>query len=254
MQVESATLTGIVDTLVAKGWLERSESTEDNAMPRAAADAGGARADDPRPRPRTRSSRRACSARPTPRPRAGAAPPRTHDPQSGRPELIPIVSSVKKKKHTVRHRAAVSLRVQGRRTFSSLKVRNYRLYFIGQTISLCGTWMQVDGAGAARPAAHRLRHRARARDRAAVRAHPAPRPVRRSARRPLLETPDPADHAVDRRGARARPGRARRHRGRAAVDGLRARARARASSTRSTTRRGRRSCTSWSDARSSATR
>jgi len=27
-------------------------------------------------------------------------------------------------------------------TFSSLKVRNYRLYFIGQTISLCGTWMQ----------------------------------------------------------------------------------------------------------------
>jgi MFS family permease len=29
-----------------------------------------------------------------------------------------------------------------RRTFSSLKVRNYRLYFIGQTISLCGTWMQ----------------------------------------------------------------------------------------------------------------
>ncbi|HEY5506455.1 MAG TPA: MFS transporter, partial [Coriobacteriia bacterium] len=28
------------------------------------------------------------------------------------------------------------------RTFSSLKVRNYRLYFIGQAISLCGTWMQ----------------------------------------------------------------------------------------------------------------
>ncbi len=28
-------------------------------------------------------------------------------------------------------------------TFSSLKVRNYRLYFIGQAISLCGTWMQT---------------------------------------------------------------------------------------------------------------
>ncbi len=28
-------------------------------------------------------------------------------------------------------------------TFSSLKIRNYRLYFIGQAISLCGTWMQT---------------------------------------------------------------------------------------------------------------
>ena len=40
---------------------------------------------------------------------------------------------------------AVSLRRHARRTFSSLKVRNYRLYFIGQTISLCGTWMQSIG-------------------------------------------------------------------------------------------------------------
>ena len=38
--------------------------------------------------------------------------------------------------------AAVTLKRRSRRTFSSLKVRNYRLYFIGQTISLCGTWMQ----------------------------------------------------------------------------------------------------------------
>jgi Transmembrane secretion effector len=29
-----------------------------------------------------------------------------------------------------------------RETFVSLKVRNFRLYFIGQSISLCGTWMQ----------------------------------------------------------------------------------------------------------------
>ena len=35
-----------------------------------------------------------------------------------------------------------SIKKHARRTFSSLKVRNYRLYFIGQTISLCGTWMQ----------------------------------------------------------------------------------------------------------------
>ncbi len=31
----------------------------------------------------------------------------------------------------------------GRRTFSSLKIRNYRLYFFGQAISLSGTWMQT---------------------------------------------------------------------------------------------------------------
>ena len=30
-----------------------------------------------------------------------------------------------------------------KKTFSSLKIRNYRLYFIGQGISLCGTWMQM---------------------------------------------------------------------------------------------------------------
>jgi MFS family permease len=30
-----------------------------------------------------------------------------------------------------------------RETFVSLKVRNFRLYFIGQSISLCGTWMQT---------------------------------------------------------------------------------------------------------------
>lgn len=31
----------------------------------------------------------------------------------------------------------------GRRTFSSLKIRNYRLYFFGQAVSLSGTWMQT---------------------------------------------------------------------------------------------------------------
>ena len=32
-----------------------------------------------------------------------------------------------------------------RQTFASLKLRNYRLYFIGQAISLCGTWMHTIG-------------------------------------------------------------------------------------------------------------
>src|SRR5476651_1430443 len=30
-------------------------------------------------------------------------------------------------------------------TFSSLSIRNFRLYFIGQAISLSGTWMQTIG-------------------------------------------------------------------------------------------------------------
>ena len=33
----------------------------------------------------------------------------------------------------------------GKETFASLLVRNYRLYFTGQAISLCGTWMQSIG-------------------------------------------------------------------------------------------------------------
>ena len=33
----------------------------------------------------------------------------------------------------------------GKKTFSSLKIRNYRLYFVGQAISLSGTWMQTIG-------------------------------------------------------------------------------------------------------------
>lgn len=34
-------------------------------------------------------------------------------------------------------------RYVNRRTFSSLGIRNYRLYFIGQAVSLTGTWMQT---------------------------------------------------------------------------------------------------------------
>lgn len=35
----------------------------------------------------------------------------------------------------------------GRTTFSSLRIRNYRLYFIGQAISMSGTWMQTVALG-----------------------------------------------------------------------------------------------------------
>jgi MFS family permease len=35
------------------------------------------------------------------------------------------------------------LRTAGRRTFAALAVRNYRLYFTGQIISVSGTWMQM---------------------------------------------------------------------------------------------------------------
>lgn len=39
------------------------------------------------------------------------------------------------------------LRRRTKHTFQSLSVRNYRLYFIGQGISLCGTWMQTVAQG-----------------------------------------------------------------------------------------------------------
>src|SRR5215468_6282130 len=32
-------------------------------------------------------------------------------------------------------------------TFRSLRIRNYRLFFIGQGVSLCGTWMQTIALG-----------------------------------------------------------------------------------------------------------
>jgi len=35
------------------------------------------------------------------------------------------------------------IKAYGKQTFASLKIRNYRLYFIGQAISLSGTWMQI---------------------------------------------------------------------------------------------------------------
>jgi MFS family permease len=37
--------------------------------------------------------------------------------------------------------------VDARRTFTALRHRNYRLWFIGQTISLFGTWMQMTALG-----------------------------------------------------------------------------------------------------------
>src|ERR1700677_5373679 len=35
------------------------------------------------------------------------------------------------------------MREAGRRTFRAISVRNYRLYFTGQVISVSGTWMQT---------------------------------------------------------------------------------------------------------------
>jgi MFS family permease len=40
-----------------------------------------------------------------------------------------------------------SIRNYGRETFASLSIHNYRLYFFGQGISLCGTWMQTVALG-----------------------------------------------------------------------------------------------------------
>lgn len=40
-----------------------------------------------------------------------------------------------------------AIRSFGHQTFSSLKIRNYRLYFIGQGLSQCGNWMQIVALG-----------------------------------------------------------------------------------------------------------
>jgi MFS family permease len=45
----------------------------------------------------------------------------------------------------MKDRISSSLKKFNRNTFSSLKIRNYRLYFLGQSISLSGTWMQTIG-------------------------------------------------------------------------------------------------------------
>ncbi len=39
------------------------------------------------------------------------------------------------------------IRTFGQQTFSSLKIRNYRLYFFGQGISQCGSWIQTVAMG-----------------------------------------------------------------------------------------------------------
>ncbi|MGH9266460.1 MAG: MFS transporter, partial [Acidimicrobiales bacterium] len=36
-----------------------------------------------------------------------------------------------------------TLRAAGARTFRSLHIRNYRLFFFGQLVSVTGTWMQT---------------------------------------------------------------------------------------------------------------
>lgn len=46
---------------------------------------------------------------------------------------------------SIHRTASSSLRSHAQRTFTSFGVRNYRLYFMGQTVSLCGTWMQSIG-------------------------------------------------------------------------------------------------------------
>ena len=40
-----------------------------------------------------------------------------------------------------------NIRLFPRDTFASLRIRNYRLYFIGQAFSLSGTWMQTIALG-----------------------------------------------------------------------------------------------------------
>ncbi len=106
----------------------------------------------------------------------------------------------------------------GRDTFASLHNRNYRLYFVGQTISVSGTWMQgIAQAWLILKLTGQQRHRARHRHRVAVPPDAALRRVGRRARRPVRQAPAAVRHPDRRRIARAR---ARRHRHRGRSRGL----------------------------------
>ena len=127
------------------------------------------------------------------------------------------------------------------RTFSSLRIRNFRYYFAGQSLSLIGTWMQSiaqswlvfarthsglpgrSGRGPADPP------------------DPAPRAGRGDHRRPLRQVPHPLLHPGPGRRAGPGPGRARPYRTPAAVGVVRDRPARWGSSTRWTTRPARRS-------------
>ena len=122
-RVQPPSITRVVDCLVTLGFVTRTQSDEDRRVAWVApTDEGRALVDSVRrqrdlylaQRLRTftrRGPRRA-------RPRRGA--PRT---AHGGPAMTRV-------------------RRLGRDTFASLHNRNYRLYFVGQTISVSGTWMQ----------------------------------------------------------------------------------------------------------------
>src|SRR3954468_5927697 len=39
------------------------------------------------------------------------------------------------------------MRGAANRTFRSLRIRNFRIFFIGQLVSMCGSWMQIVAQG-----------------------------------------------------------------------------------------------------------
>ncbi len=92
-------------------------------------------------------------------------------------------------------------------TFKSIRTRNYRLWFIGQMISVSGTWMQsiaLGMVGAPARSACRPGDRPGPQHRLAIPSDAAVRGVGRAHRRPLRQAPDPLRDAGLCRRARAR--------------------------------------------------
>ena len=96
-----------------------------------------------------------------------------------------------------RGRVMTAVRAAVHQTFSSLRIRNYRLYFTAQLISVSGTWMQTVAQAWLVLHLHRERRGPGHRGGPAVPAHAAVRALRRPGGRPD-EQADPALRHPDR--------------------------------------------------------
>ena len=106
------------------------------------------------------------------------------------------------------------------RTFRSLRIRNYRFFFLGQIVSVSGHVDAVPGAGMAGPGTDRERACPGDDRRAAVHADAPGGGVGRRGRRSVRQTAHLGGDAIGQRVARAHAGGPRRHRRGSTLDGV----------------------------------
>ncbi len=123
--VQPPTMTKVVGALEELGYVTRVTDPSDRRVARLTITPAGSRDAPDRP-----VAQDGVPGRPRP-------PPGSRRPRRARPPDRPARAAG-------RHGRAVSaVRAAARQTFSSLRVRNFRLYFTAQLISVSGTWMQA---------------------------------------------------------------------------------------------------------------